>query len=442
MFKRLISLIAALCAGILCYGQYALGMLSSLEESETASQMREDVEFLSSSMLEGRGAGSEGEAQAAAYVSERFMDMGMTLLYPAEGDSFGIKKDSGDTLVSHNVAAVVDGYDKTLKNNYIVIGARLDNLGKNTVLVNGQPKEQIFYGAGGNASGLAVMLELAKRIQTNSILFKRSVIFVAFGASQVSNAGSWYFLNRSFKGTGRIDAMINLDMLGTDPLSFYAYTCSNQDMNNILGNLEGMLLPVRPQLVSKEPCMSDHRSFYDSGIPSVFFTSGRYPEYNTTKDTADILDYNMMDRQVEYVFNYALALANGPKPLFNPTEELKKKALDEGFAVPYSECDVPPSFLGSFEPSSFLVRWVYTYLRYPKQAVEEGIQGRVLVDFIIDENGDVKDVTVLRGVHPLLDEEAVRVVSASPRWKPGKVRGKKVKSEISMYIEFRLERKK
>ena len=149
----------------------------------------------------------------------------------------------------------------------------------------------------------------------------------------------------------------------------------------------------------------------------------------------------MMDRQTEYIFNFALALANGEKPLFNPTEDLKRRAQEEQFAVPYSECDVPPSFLGSYEPSSFLVRWVYTYLRYPKKAVEEGIQGRVLVDFVIDENGEVKDVRVLRGVHPLLDEEAVRVVSASPKWKAGKVRGKKVKSEISMYIEFRLKRK-
>ena len=441
MFRRLFLLIPALLTGVFCYGQYALGTLPSLDESESASTMREDVEYLSSAMLEGRRAGSEGEMQAASYVGERFKEMGLTLLYPDDGDPFGIKTEAGDTLVSHNVAAIIEGYDKSLRNNYIVIGARLDNLGKNVVTVDGQPKEQIFYGAGGNASGLAVMLNLANRIQTNSILFRRSVVFVAFGSSLVSNAGSWYFLNRSFTGTPNIDAMINLDMLGTDPASFYAYTCSNQDMNNVLGHLEGMLLPVRPQLVSREPCASDHRSFYESQIPSAFFTSGRYPEYNTTKDTADNLDYDMMDRQTEYIFNFALALANGVKPLFNPTEELKRRAQEEQFAVPYSECDVPPSFLGSFEPSSFLVRWVYTYLRYPKKAVEDGIQGRVLVDFIIDENGEVKDVKVLRGVHPLLDEEAVRVVSASPKWKPGKVRGKKVKSEISMYIEFRLKRK-
>ena len=89
----------------------------------------------------------------------------------------------------------------------------------------------------------------------------------------------------------------------------------------------------------------------------------------------------------------------------------------------------------------FLEKWVYQYLRYPDDAVRDGIQGRVLVDFVIDESGKVTDVKVLKGVDPLLDDEAVRVISASPAWKPGMVQGKKVKAEISLYVEFRLEKK-
>ena len=80
-------------------------------------------------------------------------------------------------------------------------------------------------------------------------------------------------------------------------------------------------------------------------------------------------------------------------------------------------------------------------MKYPQEAVEKGIQGRVLVDFIIDEDGKLRDVKVLKGVDPLLDEEAVRIVSGSPKWKPGRLRGEKVKSEMSLYIEFRLEKK-
>ena len=109
--------------------------------------------------------------------------------------------------------------------------------------------------------------------------------------------------------------------------------------------------------------------------------------------------------------------------------------------MPYYDCDYRPSFLGSRDPRVFLEKWVYTYMKYPKEAVKNGIQGRVLVDFVIDEKGKVRDVKVLKGVDPLLDEEAVRIISASPDWKPGWLRGKKVKSRMSLYVEFRLEKK-
>ena len=83
---------------------------------------------------------------------------------------------------------------------------------------------------------------------------------------------------------------------------------------------------------------------------------------------------------------------------------------------------------------------MYQYLKYPKYAVDNGIQGRVYVDFVIDESGNVKDVKVSRSAHTALDEEAVRVVSASPKWKPGRHRGKKVKVAMTIPVDFRLEK--
>ena len=66
----------------------------------------------------------------------------------------------------------------------------------------------------------------------------------------------------------------------------------------------------------------------------------------------------------------------------------------------------------------------------------------MLVDFVIDTRGRVTDVKVIKGVSELLDAEAVRVISASPDWKPARVRGKKVKCEMSLYVDFKLERRK
>ena len=98
-------------------------------------------------------------------------------------------------------------------------------------------------------------------------------------------------------------------------------------------------------------------------------------------------------------------------------------------------------FLNSTDPRQFLERWVYQYLKYPQKAVEEGIQGRVMVDFIIDKEGNVTDVKVVRSVDPLLDDEAVRVVSASPKWRPGRVNGAKVRTSMTIPVEFILEKK-
>ena len=165
-----------------------------------------------------------------------------------------------------------------------------------------------------------------------------------------------------------------------------------------------------------------------------------YPAHDTERDTQSIIDYETMEKELEYIYNYSVALVNGPKPIFNPSDVLQRADGSSG-VVPYYDCDVKPSFLGSTDPRVFLQKWVYTYMKYPQEAIRNGIQGRVLVDFIIDETGKVRDVKVLKGADPLLDEEAVRIVSGSPQWKPGKLRGKKVKSEMSLYVEFRLERK-
>ncbi len=413
---------------------------SELGDSETVTSLKKHVSTVSAAIMEGRKAGSEGEKMTAEYITEVLKEYGLDILSGESGDPFGIRQENGDTLTSRNVCAFIHGGDKSLRDRYIVIGARMDNLGTGTMTVDGKTVEKIYYGANGNASGVAMLLELARLLQTNRYQLRRSVLLVAFGASRESFAGSWYFLNRSFSDVSNIDAMINLDMLGTGHDGFYAYTASNADMNALLESLSANLQPIKPAVITQEPYSSDHVAFYDKRIPSVFFTTGRYPAHDTERDTQSILDYDNMEKELEYIFHYSLALVNGPKPIFNPSDVLQRTDGSSG-VVPYYDCDVKPSFLGSTDPKVFLQKWVYTYMKYPQEAVKNGIQGRVLVDFIIDENGKIRDVKVLKGADPLLDEEAVRIISGSPQWKPGKLRGQKVKSEMSLYVEFRLEKK-
>ena len=417
---------------------------ADLYDSENIASMKEHVRYLSSAMMEGRAAGSEGETLAAEYVTEQLKSYGVDVLSPKNGDVFGIKRENGDTLTSRNVMGYVQGYDKELRDHFIVVGARLDNLGSMTMYVNGESQQKIFYGANGNGSGLAVMLELARMVRMNSILFRRSVLFVAFGASNETFAGSWYFAERAFSGIGQVDAMINLDMLGTGYKGFYAYTSSNADMNSILRTLTGELQPILPEITASEPYPSDHRTFYAKDIPSVMFTTGRYPEHNTEKDTEAIISYDIMERELEYIYNFTLALANYNGAIsFRPenTETSKVKEASTDGVVSYYDCDQRPTFLNSADPRQFLEKWVYQYLRYPQEAIRNGIQGRVMVEFIINKDGKVSDAKVVKSVSPELDEEALRVVMASPKWKPGKVKGEKVRVSMSIPVEFRLERK-
>ncbi len=238
MMKRLHCVLAALLvagSGLL-NAQYRT-TLQDLDDSETVRALKEHVATLSAAQMEGRKAGSEGEKMAAEYLEAKLREYGIDIL--TSGNEFGVSK-GADTLHSRNVTGLLQGWDKSLNQRYIVVGARMDNLGMDTLVVNGEPTRRIYYGANGNASGMAMLLELAQKLSYARTLLRRSVIFVGFGASEETFAGAWYFLNRTFKeDIANMDAMVNLDMLGTSAGGFYAFTSSNEDLNTIASALQG-----------------------------------------------------------------------------------------------------------------------------------------------------------------------------------------------------------
>lgn len=440
--KKILVLLAALfvcvAAYVPCRAQYISGY-ADLSDSDVTKTLKNHISYLASDALEGRKAGGEGEYAAAEYVRDMFKEYGIDLLSGSEGDVFGISMPAGDTLTSRNVVGFVQGYDHTKFDRYIVVGARMDNLGVNVVDVDGKPVRQIYNGANGNASGVAMMLELARMVKTQEIMFRRSVIFIAFGASEQSFAGSWYFLNRSFSDYGKIDAMIDLDALGTGSGGFYAYTSSNADMNMIVSQVSSDLQPITPKVTAEEPFASDHRSFYSKKIPSVLFTTGRYPEHNTLKDTESIIEYEQMERELEYIYNFTRFLCNMENPPRFEQSDVTIKVNDKLYN--FADCDRRPTFMGSPDPKSFLTRWVYQYLKYPKAALDNGVQGRVIVEFTIGKDGKLYDVHVVRSASEALGDEALRVIKASPKWKPAQVKGVNVNSVMSVAVDFRLTKK-
>lgn len=94
----------------------------------------------------------------------------------------------------------------------------------------------------------------------------------------------------------------------------------------------------------------------------------------------------------------------------------------------------PPKFKGK-DKDAFSA-WVNDHLVYPKEAREQYQEGRVMVKFVVGKNGLVQEVEVVKGVHPLLNEEAVRVVKSSPKWKPGKADGVPVRVTYTIPVAF------
>ena len=105
-------------------------------------------------------------------------------------------------------------------------------------------------------------------------------------------------------------------------------------------------------------------------------------------------------------------------------------------AIPFQLVEEKPSFQGG--DANQFSKWVNSRLEYPEIAKENGVQGRVTLQFTVEKDGSVTKVKVLRGVDPSLDKEAVRVVSMSPKWKPGKQRDRAVPVTYTFPVIFQL----
>jgi protein TonB len=120
-----------------------------------------------------------------------------------------------------------------------------------------------------------------------------------------------------------------------------------------------------------------------------------------------------------------------PPPPPAPPREVEV-AVDEIFVV----VEVQPEFPGGMNA---LMTWLGNNMRYPVIAQENGIQGRVTTNFVVERDGSITDVQIVRGVDPSLDREAIRVVSSMPRWTPGKQRGQAVRVRFTLPVVFRLQ---
>jgi peptidase M28-like protein/PDZ domain-containing protein/PA domain-containing protein len=216
---------------------------------------------------------------------------------------------------AENVAAVLPGGDPALKNETIVIGAHYDHLGLGHFGARDTSAAgAIHFGADDNASGTAVLLDLARRLGQLPVKPARTIVFVAFSAEELGLYGSRYFADRGgFISSTK--AMINLDMVGRlrdNRLTVFG-TRSGENLSRIVTTAARQLdLNVTE---SDDVGRSDHLSFYNKKIPVLHFFTGIHEDYHRASDTWDKLNYDGMARVSDLVMASALQIANEREPI-------------------------------------------------------------------------------------------------------------------------------
>jgi TonB family protein len=438
----------ATTAAVMLLSLFTAASFRAEAQVASESELRKNVEYFSSATLAGRAAGSMGERAAADYLYKQLQAAGVYMLTGPELDDFTISDSLKGPIHSMNVVGIVEGTDPSLKNECIVVGAHLDGVGTISINNNGVCDTLVYPGAGNDGAGLAALIEIARYVASGECDVRRSVYFVGFGASEFGFAGSWYFVNRSFADyLGNAKLMVDLDMLGrgSEDYPFRVFSpMSRSDLNALMDSTRRRMVAKPPIVTNEEIIPSDHLPFHNAGIPTVLFTTGRNPEGNTVDDVPELVMYPELRKMCSYVDlfveNASCASKLTNALLVKESESAMAAATAKADDVySFGECDERPTFFKNDE-SFFLKKWVYTYLKYPQEAIKNGIMGTVLVSFIIEKDGSVTNVNVVKSAGEMLDDAAVKVINASPKWAPGKINGKKVRTSISLPVEFRLRK--
>lgn len=158
------------------------------------------------------------------------------------------------------------------------------------------------------------------------------------------------------------------------------------------------------------------------------------PKIPILSDQIDVVDDNI--KIDDNLFQNLEDDANSGVEIMDYIESAPEEETIEEEAIPFQLVEEKPSFNGG--DANEFSKWVNSRLVYPEIAKENGVQGRVTLQFTVNADGSVSNVKVLRGVDSSLDKEAIRVVSSSPKWKPGKQRDRAVKVTYTFPVIFQL----
>ena len=260
-------------------------------------RMMDTIRFLSSEELDGRGFGTQGLERAAEFIAAKFQEAGLKPAGDSEGSFYQTWEERGGSperkVTMRNVVGVIPGKysEQALGSQSVVLGAHYDHLGLGWPDVRDKNRGKIHPGADDNASGVAVLIELAD-VLGKSLNPDRSVMFVAFSGEEAGKKGSQHFVT-TYKRypPSQCIGMINLDTVGRlnkQKLLVLGAGTAREWIHILRG--AGYVTGVEVVTVNEELDASDHKSFQAIGVPAVQLFSGPHLDYHRPSDTVDKID--------------------------------------------------------------------------------------------------------------------------------------------------------
>ena len=271
-----------------------LGRLAPLFSAE---RMMGHITYLASEELEGRGLGYKGLEKAAHYIANSFKKAG---LVPGGDNSYfqsweaEVGKEKRKATM-RNVIGVLPGKDPQFEGQSVILCAHYDHLGLGWPDVHKGDEGKIHFGADDNASGVAVMLELA-HVLGKSLKPERSIVFIAFTGEESGLLGSRYYVDKLKRESPdrlkKIMAVVNLDTVGRlkegSKLMVIGGSSAREWRFIFMGI--GYTVGIDTQLVTQELDASDQVNFIREGIPGIQLFSGPHTDYHRPTDTADKIE--------------------------------------------------------------------------------------------------------------------------------------------------------
>ena len=285
--------------------------------------LRVDVIYLSSDYLQGRETGTEGERLAAQYIATRFEELGLE----PRGDkatffqefSAVVKSNphaaAGETRTARNVVGFIDNKAPQT----VVIGAHYDHLGHGISgsLYTGEPA--IHNGADDNASGVAGLFCIAKALKEKK-LKKNNYLFIAFSGEELGLFGSKYFVEHPTLEWGKINYMLNMDMIGRlDSVLVVSGTGTSPAWEEALLSIPRDGFTVKKTQSGMGP--SDHASFYLNDRPVLHFFTGQHGDYHKPSDDSELVNYAGMEKVTRYMLQLIAAVDRKGRLEFTKTKD-------------------------------------------------------------------------------------------------------------------------